>query len=49
LKRIEDLPTQLNVVVCGPWHDIAVGPGPSCLVVLCTAHALENGCLWPMA
>jgi hypothetical protein len=38
-------PTHLNIVACGPWHDISVVPGPSRLVLLCTAHALEHR-LW---
>jgi len=43
LKWLQRIDAGNKVRVC------VVVSGPSCLVVLCTAHALENGCLWPMA
>lgn len=43
LKWLQRIDAGNKVRVC------VVVSGPSCLVLLCTAHAFERCCLWPMA
>ena len=43
LKWLQRIDAGNKVRVC------VVVSGPSCLVLLCTAHAIERCCLWPMA